>query len=235
MPREGHDPLPSFLLISLHSYFNPRAPRGARRAHRARYRPKCYFNPRAPRGARLAVLSLTSTIGAISIHVPREGHDYSCKARRKPQLHFNPRAPRGARLSHKSGTEEHSQYFNPRAPRGARPALPEVVPAPEPISIHVPREGHDYTVHTSFSARDNISIHVPREGHDSQDPAYQAGSMTFQSTCPARGTTPKRANAAKTVLISIHVPREGHDNIHKHHQHHILEFQSTCPARGTTS
>ena len=57
-----------------------------------------------------------------------------------------------------------------------------------------------------------ISIHVPREGHDA----------------------PRRANAAKTVLISIHVPREGHDS----HRTETLDrrdlFQSTCPARGTT-
>ena len=28
---------------------------------------------------------------------------------------------------------------------------------------------------------------------------------------PREGHDPRRANAAKTVLISIHVPREGHD------------------------
>ena len=55
------------------------------------------------------------------------------------------------------------------------------------ISIHVPREGHDY-------ARDwanrmfLISIHVPREGHD--------------TVLLAKSKNPP---------ISIHVPREGHD------------------------
>ena len=34
-----------------------------------------------------------------------------------------------------------------------------------PISIHVPREGHDCGLKCDFRCA-NISIHVPREGHD---------------------------------------------------------------------
>ena len=37
---------------------------------------------------------------------------------------------------------------------------------PLPISIHVPREGHDLGVGEMFPERSRISIHVPREGHD---------------------------------------------------------------------
>ena len=33
----------------------------------------------------------------------------------------------------------------------------------------------------------------------------------FQSTCPARGTTPPKLGVVRTDAISIHVPREGHD------------------------
>ena len=79
------------------------------------------------------------------------------------------------------------------------------------ISIHVPREGHDYHLRACVTSVSRISIHVPREGHDviaalSMSPALHFnpraprgarrqrvdcgyGAALFQSTCPARGTT----------------------------------------------
>ena len=58
------------------------------------------------------------------------------------------------------------------------------------ISIHVPREGHDFVGDVDFTALNDISIHVPREGHD----AVTTGDF------------------ARMAIISIHVPREGHDH-----------------------
>ena len=57
-----------------------------------------------------------------------------------------------------------------------------------PISIHVPREGHDF-YKQDYQDQHGISIHVPREGHDDviNDSVILVG------------------------VISIHVPREGHD------------------------
>ena len=101
------------------------------------------------------------------------------------------------------------------------------------ISIHVPREGHDKKAAEEAKA-EAISIHVPREGHDKLRPRAGDCATTFQSTCPARGTTnvapqseqtrshfnpraprgarPMRAFATIAgMYISIHVPREGHD------------------------
>ena len=74
----------------------------------------------------------------------------------------------------------------------------------------MPREGHDIAAagHTEYGA---ISIHVPREGHDAATKTPHIQFKTFQSTCPARGTTPE---------ISRLIVRQ--------------QFQSTCPARGTT-
>ena len=56
-----------------------------------------------------------------------------------------------------------------------------------------------------------ISIHVPREGHDTRITIFTSGKKTFQSTCPARGTTTTKCSRQRISLISIHVPREGHD------------------------
>ena len=103
----------------------------------------------------------------ISIHVPREGHDsWTWRDTARGLQHFNPRAPRGARLQPYQfghpytkfqstcparGTTKSKQrntptasHFNPRAPRGARHVGAPNSAKGNGISIHVPREGHDY-------------------------------------------------------------------------------------------
>ena len=127
-------------------------------------------------------------------------------------------------------------YFNPRAPRGARPRYSERWSLASGISIHVPREGHDPLFKGDLICG-TISIHVPREGHDDAERAKVFGNRSFQSTCPARGTTlvlsvsllldvhfnPRAPRGArrligehrnKELIISIHVPREGHDSFY---------------------
>ena len=79
-----------------------------------------YFNPRAPRGARHVLIDRLTV-----------------------SQNFNPRAPRGARPIQPRVTGAVS-YFNPRAPRGARPRLLYMSISRDRISIHVPREGHDF-------------------------------------------------------------------------------------------
>ena len=78
--------------------FNPRAPRGARRKiNILLFKQAGNFNPRAPRGARLSINIGLSVRTAISIHVPREGHDQITPVKSLSAMNFNPRAPRGAR------------------------------------------------------------------------------------------------------------------------------------------
>ena len=75
-PREGRDGSAPWSLWFCCSYFNPRAPRGARLGHGgAVLRGDTDFNPRAPRGARLLPQALIRQPGHISIHAPREGRD----------------------------------------------------------------------------------------------------------------------------------------------------------------
>ena len=149
VPREGHD---TSLMITRQQifYFNPRAPRGARRRSLTlsgwttyKFQSTCpargttaafglflaehnYFNPRAPRGARHCSSSST----------PRAEN-------------FNPRAPRGARRSARYRVSTSAANFNPRAPRGARP-IRRHCSTSAAISIHVPREGHDSCVRASL-------------------------------------------------------------------------------------
>ena len=98
---------------------------------------------------------------------------------------------------------------------------------------------------------------MPREGHDQLFSVTPVPVMSFQSTCPARGTThaplslacgcldlnPRAPRGARLFniqsssvfkYISIHVPREGHDVAYLKPVKCKSGFQSTCPARGTT-
>ena len=121
----------------------------------------------------------------------------------------------------------------------------------------MPREGHDFVPSNLVAFTGDISIHVPREGHDLDAAPQKTDEREFQSTCPARGTTPttsatteptanfnpraprgaRRALCARRKCdrkISIHVPREGHDFVLFFKTNRYIIFQSTCPARGTT-
>ena len=192
---------------------------------------------------------------AISIHVPREGHDVGTAAAAPRRRHFNPRAPRGAR---------------PHAGQDRKPA--------GRISIHVPREGHDATARGRKMSHSHFNPRAPR-GARPRAPVISLRMLRFQSTCPARGTTlakktyatrllfqstcpargtttiqprvigaasyfnPRAPRGARLGLyrrrlskfwISIHVPREGHDMSLTVSVFLRLAFQSTCPARGTT-
>ena len=170
----------------------------------------------------------------ISIHVPREGHDLIRCTNSSHPGYFNPRAPRGAR---------HRGCISKRVSQG--------------ISIHVPREGHDArSVYKHVVVVQYFNPRAPR-GARLYSASLYVLRATFQSTCPARGTTlipaspmcflphfnPRAPRGARRVLcrgrglyevISIHVPREGHDNLSLICVQVPKPFQSTCPARGTT-
>ena len=163
---------------------------------------------------------------------------------------FNPRAPRGARPLHKALHLE-SKTFQSTCPARGTTRMHHKNFRGRVISIHVPREGHDALAEFSGGAM-VISIHVPREGHD---PAYHRlgdGHDAFQSTCPARGTTPfppcytggekdfnpraprgaRLAHLSEQAVykdISIHVPREGHDHSFSINSFNRFNFNPRAP------
>ena len=120
----------------------------------------------------------------------------------------------------------------------------------------MPREGHKFSSWSIRSLSTHFNPHTPR-GARQRDVDFGVIPKTFQSTCPARGTTisstvfeplpldfnpraPRGARPAQhlphpfVVSISIHVPREGHDHPVSPSAQPVSAFQSTCPARGTT-
>ena len=147
-------------------HFNPRAPRGARPASFPLLRQLLDFNPRAPRGARRKLLLVGLNSMPFQSTRPARGATITSDRGREEQLHFNPRAPRGARLSSYSLPLLYRYDFNPRAPRGARQQNAK-----------------------AMMFNQNISIHAPREGRDWETCAYTARYVIFQSTRPARGAT----------------------------------------------
>ena len=142
-PRVGRDDLLCQSSGAL-SYFNPRAPCGARLVGRKKMHKKWdNFNPRAPCGARRVILARTACrLNEISIHAPRVGRDRRALCPMVMQCDFNPRAPCGARLISRSTARRTCTFqstrpvwgatslrgmvsppknnFNPRAPCGAR-------------------------------------------------------------------------------------------------------------------
>ena len=81
---------------------------------------RSYFNPRAPCGARPGPTGHRAGVGGISIHAPHAGRDFFNFMPIFWHRHFNPRAPCGARPCGVPCTLPPAGYFNPRAPCGAR-------------------------------------------------------------------------------------------------------------------
>ena len=98
----------------------------------------------------------------------------------------------------------------------------------------MPREGHKFSSWSIRSLSTHFNPHAPWWARQ-RDVDFGVIPKTFQSTCPARGTTTKRPYPRLAdAWISIHVPREGHDSDVGIFNQSTELFQSTCPARGTT-
>ena len=149
------------------SYFNPRAPCGARplptgtpmlstrfqstRPLRGatsvvvvRDRLHQNFNPRAPCGARPARGLLPPLTVKISIHAPLAGRDGLSRAARIHYIYFNPRAPCGARHHFSVAFVEDSTFQSTRPLRGATLFACFRISF-DRISIHAPLAGRDLT------------------------------------------------------------------------------------------
>ena len=125
------------------------------------------FNPRPPRGGRRAIHTPYSSLARVSIHAPRAGGDSFSLSSVILDLCFNPRPPRGGRPEEmpvcpskfpvsihapRAGGDCRGNVdicrgngFNPRPPRGGRqPCLADYRVSTK-VSIHAPRAGGDCT------------------------------------------------------------------------------------------
>ena len=190
-PREGSDVqiIPALIWSS---YFNPRSPRGERRAIMPPTAEKSRnFNPRSPRGERRYIPSI------VKISIP----------------HFNPRSPRGERRAIMPPTAEKSRNFNPRSPRGERRANGGKIETLHEFQSTLPARGATSTVIFFVIFILYFNPRSPRGERRVLPPPVKVDLLTFQSTLPARGATALSVQYRKRLYISIHAPREGSDAI----------------------
>ena len=196
---------------------------------------------------------------AISIHVPREGHDcHSCGIALGRLPDFNPRAPRGARrlvkrwyggadLSFQSTcpargttrcTIEHCNIrtnFNPRAPRGARRFVQAIWLRSVLFQSTCPARGTTDQI-DEVTAQIDISIHVPREGHDTIYLMRNTPRGDISIHVPREGHDSVGSVHLRTPFyISIHVPREGHDERRLQLSSHQSDISIHVPREGHDS
>ncbi len=219
----------------LPTYFNPRAPRGARLARvNADVNRELFQSTRPSRGA-THPKCLSGLCQAISIHAPLAGRDQFLLISASRPCYFNPRAPRGARrrlqlfylrkIAFQStrpsrGATSTAQrlvgskgFQSTRPSRGATSKQDRTIRGDLDISIHAPLAGRDRKANFSrFSL--NISIHAPLAGRDDGYCRRTWLWYKFQSTRPSRGATFTVDLNGKPLLISIHAPLAGRDERH---------------------
>ena len=170
--------------------FNPRAPCGARRLHRARDLQGDRISTHAPLAGRdSSPRSTSGRSGRISTHAPLAGRDRRGGMAGEKVEDFNPRAPCEARPSPATSPRTCRQYFNPRAPCGAR----------------LRRRPHP-------QARNDISTHAPLAGRDGRYNTMNNDLLKFQPTRPLRGATIYPVFPLFRLFISTHAPLAGRDS-----------------------
>ena len=148
------------------TYFNPRAPYGARQSLSFLSISKVWISIHAPHTGRdLDRPAIRPGHNAISIHAPHTGRDTTVLAKAKQTL-ISIHAPHTGRDWKTAPPARLRPYFNPRAPYGARRAFL-----------------------VSFYARPLISIHAPHTGRDAGKRWGVSQAAVFQSTRPIRGAT----------------------------------------------
>ena len=119
----------------------------------------------------------------ISIHVPREGHDPAAISVAVDYHDFNPRAPRGARLQTNYYGSNIYQFQSTCPARGTTSRRKTPCQAGRDFNPRAPR-GARRAVTLDGLARQVISIHVPREGHDQHRITPDSYSCNFNPRAP---------------------------------------------------
>ena len=180
----GRDPR-SGLPLQAAPYFNPRAPRGGRRAVDRISKRTAKFQSTRPRGGTTHLPCLFCSIVTISIHTPRMG---ARRAVARLRLHEPP--------------------ISIHAPRmGARPKARPALRHRFAISIHTPRMGARLTHVVHGHGVPEISIHAPRVGARRRRRSCRTSRYLFQSTRPRGARRRSNANFAFSVSFQSTRPR----------------------------
>ena len=191
-----------------------------------------YFNPRAPCGARHWLFSDKRRKEGISTHAPLAGRDGHCAWICPRGRNFNPRAPCGARLLELRLDDPHL-VISTHAPLAGRDYKIKNEELDRLISTHAPLAGRDLNQIPPAEIAVGISTHAPLAGRDAKSlvvGAYRPFQPTrplrgatyggdlirklatiFQPTRPLRGATNARDPVSLARGISTHAPLAGRD------------------------
>ena len=245
------------LRCKLRSYFNPRAPCGARRypeikqlGYGPRFQPtrplrgattqvlldmmqRTIFQPTRPlRGATVPVTYYSENDDGISTHAPLAGRDEFKPVLTASMGHFNPRAPCGARLS--ETIQAHNlTYFNPRAPCGARPGTATRVTLVKLLFQPTrPLRGATLDAVKARSEPYIISTHAPLAGRDIKQVSPPSGGTVFQPTRPLRGATERNSSQPKPETYFNPRAPCGARRLSNQHTEHNSTISTHAPLAG---
>ena len=186
VPHAGHDVIAELIGDTV-DHFNSRAPCGARLIKEITQHILNGFQLTCPmRGTTNKFYNNIATVN-ISTHVPHAGHD--CSYRRPSAFHFSFQLTCPMR-----GTTWSIEYRRGRSP----------------ISTHVPHAGHDCGLCGQVLPQMDFNSRAPC-GARPRRPKRLWSALSFQLTCPMRGTTESDAIFRVEERISTHVPHAGHD------------------------
>ena len=142
-------------------YFNPLAPRGARRRRCRQPIAPSYFNPLAPRGARRPCPTTSAPGLRFQSTRPSRG-ETNVKATGNTGTFISIHSPLAGRDGTLVFDMLDDRHFNPLAPRGARHLLNKALVAASKISIHSPLAGRDQHRHAVQPRPDHFNPLAPR-------------------------------------------------------------------------
>ena len=192
-----------------------------------------YFNPRAPYGARPLKKSGTANTQSFQSTRPIRGATRAKIIRITGIKNFNPRAPYGARRV-QTGKRDGCNHFNPRAPYGARLALRLHQLDIVHISIRAPHMGRDLPK-SCPAAWTRISIRAPHMGRDGPQPQEKyPGQADFNPRAPYGARLPLPTLSILIIPFQSTRPIRG-ATTELAISMFEWKFQSTHPIRGATS
>ena len=187
-PREGGDRCLRGRVRCRH-HFNPRPPRGGRRAapKRPNNRPEFQSTPPA-RGATLFRFHFCFSYDKFQSTPPARGATWYITASPPDTPRFQSTPPaRGATRGNRSAAVFLERFQSTPPARGATSSVATVTPTAA-ISIHAPREGGDAEVPHHSDEYTDFNPRPPRGGRHN-DKIHGLHTTPFQSTPPARGAT----------------------------------------------
>ena len=214
--------------------FNPRSPRGERRAPLTGPNGLRRFQPSLPaRGATLSTLQNDVVFQNFNPRSPR-GERHNLMDKGEQVLTFQPSLPARGATSWNPSECRCRTHFNPRSPRGERrlPSIPAHFAVQ--ISTLAPREGSDGLCQI-FPFLAVISTLAPREGSDSRPAGPPPGPGHFNPRSPRGERRVRRQYDLWTGQdFNPRSPR-GERRPELRRRPHLLQISTLAPREGSDS